>query len=284
MRLVRNIILVLVAAMLSGACSFLHDDQVVAKAEGRKLYKSQVVKYIPHGIPAEDSIALARQYIHAWAAELIMNAMADKQLTSREKDIKQEIEDYRSSLLKFRYEQHYIADRLDTVVTDDQIRAYYDCNASLFPLAVPLVKARYLRIPASSPMKDDLVKLLVSAEYEDLVALDSLSYTVADKYVNYGDNWIDIVNLSREFGMDYGTLIGAMEKQMIDITDEQGMNHIAYIMDYIPGGKTPPLEYCKDKIRDLIIGQRKYALSSTLERDLLDDAVKKGNFVIYDTD
>lgn len=266
------------------SCSFLHDDQVVARAEGKKLYKSEVVKYIPHGIPAEDSIALADQYIKAWAAELIMNAMADKQLTKKEKDVSRELEDYKSSLLKYRYEQRYIADRLDTTVTADQIESHYKSNPDLYVLAVPIVKARYMRLPKASSMKDDLVKLLPGKKDGDLVLLDSLSRTYADKYIDYGDEWIDIVALSREYGMDYGTLIGAMDGPVIDVIDEQGTDHIAYITDYMRGGSIAPIEYCRDKIREMIVSQRKYALSRALEQDLLDDALKKGNFVVYGTE
>jgi len=43
--------------------SFKHDDQVVAKADKHKLYKSELLKYIPKGISAEDSTKLAQQYI-----------------------------------------------------------------------------------------------------------------------------------------------------------------------------------------------------------------------------
>lgn len=272
------------AVLALGGCSFLHDDKLVAVAAGKKLYKSQVVKYIPHGLPEEDSLKLAGEYIHSWAAELIMNEMADKQLSKQEKDVTAELEDYRSSLLKYRYEQHYIADRLDTVVTPAQIKKHYEENPQLYSLEVPILKARYLRIPAQSPMRDDMVKLLTSGDSDKLVLLDSLSRTFADKYVNYGDKWLDIVTLAREYGMDYGELIGAMKDSRIDITDSQGTEHIAFVMDYIPGGKTAPLEYCTGKIRDVIVSQRKYALSSTLERELLDDARKKGNFTIYDAE
>lgn len=274
---------VLCAAVFT-SCSFLHDDQVVARAEGKKLYKSEVIKYIPHGLPAEDSMALADQYIRAWAAELIMNAMADKQLTKKEKDVSRELEDYKSSLLKYRYEQRYIADRLDTAVTDSQIENHYKSNPDLYVLSVPIVKARYLRLPKASSMKDDLVKLLPGKKDGDLEMLDSLSRTYADKYIDYGDEWIDIVALSREYGMDYGTLTGAMDRGFIDVTDEQGTEHIAYITDFMRGGSVAPIEFCREKIREMIVSQRKYALSRALEQDLLDDALKKGNFVVYETE
>lgn len=265
-------------------CGFLHDDKLVATAAGKKLYKSQVVKYIPRGLSEEDSLKLAGEYIQSWAAELIMNEMADKQLSKQEKDVTAELEDYRSSLLKYRYEQHYIADRLDTVVTAAQIKSHYEANPHLYSLEVPILKVRYLRIPAQSTMRDDMVKLLTSRDEEKVALLDSLSRTFADKYTDYGGKWTDIVTLAREYGMDYGELIAAMNDSRIDIVDSQGTEHISFVAEYIPGGRTAPLEYCTDKIREVIVSQRKYALSTTLERELLDDARKKGNFTIYDAE
>lgn len=277
-------LLCLAALLVLSGCSFLHDDKLVAVAAGKKLYKSQVVKYIPHGLPEEDSLKLAGEYIHSWAAELIMNEMADLQLSKQEKDVSAELEDYRSSLLKYRYEQHYIADRLDTVVTEDQIKSHYEAQPQLYALEVPILKVRYMRIPAQSSMRDDLVRMLTSSDADNLVLLDSLSRIYADKYSDFGGKWTDIVSLAREYGMDYGELIASMKDSRIDITDSQGIEHISFVTDYIPGGKTAPLEYCIDRIRNVIISQRRYVLSSTLERELLDDAKKKGNFTIYDAE
>lgn len=264
------------------SCAFIHDDRVVARLGDRKLYESQVLKFIPPGASPEDSMALARQYINAWAGELIMNEMADKQLSKKEKDVTKELEEYRTALLKYRYEQHYIEDRLDTVVTEDQIAAHYENNARLYTLDVPVVKGSYIRIPAGSPNKEMLKKMMSSNREEDRILLDSLSFTLADKYTRYSDKWIDIVVLARDFGMDYGTLLGARRGDFIELEDEQGMEHVAYVSGFIGSGKVPPLEYCTEKIKDVIIGQRKYVLSSTLEQDLLDDALKHGKFEIYD--
>lgn len=277
-------LLCLAVVLAFAGCSFLHDDKLVAVAAGKKLYKSQVVKYIPHGLSEKDSLKLAGEYIQSWAAELIMNEMADQQLSKQEKDVSAELEDYRSSLLKYRYEQHYIADRLDTVVTEGQIKGHYEAHPQIYTLEVPILKVRYMRIPAQSSMRDDLVKMLTSSDGDKLTLLDSLSRIYADKYSDFGGKWTDIVSLAREYGMDYGELIAAMKDSRIDMTDSQGMEHISFVTDYISGGNIAPLEYCTDKIRDVIISQRRYVLSSTLERELLDDAKKKGNFTIYDAE
>lgn len=266
------------------SCSFMHDDQAVARVGKTTLYKSEMDRYIPAGLPAADSIVLARQYIKAWASELIMNAMAEEQLSKDELDVTRELKDYRSSLLKYRYEQHYISDRLDTAVTQAQIEEHYKANPSLYTLSIPIAKARYLRIPKTSPMKDKLKKLMASDKEEDLYLLDSLSYSNADKFTRYGDRWVDMVTIARDYGTDYGTLIAAINDRYIVIEDEQGMEHITYLATYIHSGKVPPLDYCSDKIREVIVSQRKYQLSKTLEQDLLEDALEKGKFVIYEND
>lgn len=282
--MIRKRIILLFASLLAFAsCSFMHDDELVAQVNGKKLYRSELVKNIPSGLPSEDSLALARNYITAWASEQIINTMAAQQLSEEERDVSKEVEAYRNSLLRYRYEQRYIASKLDTSVSQSEVLAHYKANPGLYELSMPIAKARYLRIPKTSPMKDRLVKMLSSDREEDLYMLDSLSYSNATKYTRYGDAWVDMVTIARDFGTDYGTLIASMrDSSFIDIVDEQGMEHIAYLSTYIPSGKVPPLDYCSDKIKEVIVNQRKYLLSSNLEQDLLDDAKKKGNFIIYE--
>lgn len=279
----RNIVLALLCGILC-SCSLIHNDEVVARAAGRRLYRSEVVKFIPPGLPASDSLALARQYINAWAGELILTSMAQKQLSKSERDVSREIEDYRSSLLKYRYEQHYLRERLDTAVSDEQIEEHYRANIALYRLDVPIVKARYVRFPSSCPLRESIIERLSSDSEEDAVVLDSLSWSVVGKFTDYGGRWVDMVTLSRDFGMDYGTLIAAMRNALIDLVDEQGTENVAYVSAITPSGRPAPLEYCSERIRDAIISQRKHVLSSTLEQDLLNDALENGTFVIYDND
>ena len=47
--------------------------------------------------------------------------MAETELSKGEKDVSREIESYRRSLLKYRYEQKYVNQRLDTAVTEADI-------------------------------------------------------------------------------------------------------------------------------------------------------------------
>ena len=113
--------LLILLPLLLGSCnaisSLIHDDQVVAKVGDNKLYKSEVEGFIPNMIPASDSVRLAEQYINSWAMDLLYLDVAEKELSKSELDVATELESFRRSLLKYRYEQRYINDRLDTLVT-----------------------------------------------------------------------------------------------------------------------------------------------------------------------
>jgi hypothetical protein len=131
--------------------SFWSKGEVVAQVGSDKLYKSEIDALIPVGISPEDSSRLASQYITSWATDKVYLRIAEQQLSKTEKDVTAELEDYRKSLLKYRYEQLYVNERLDTAVSPEHIEEYYLSHKDKFILERPVVKARFLNISQESP-------------------------------------------------------------------------------------------------------------------------------------
>ena len=263
--------------------SLLHDDEVVAEVNGVKLYRAELDAVIPNGISAADSAALAMKYIDTWASDHVYLKIAEQQLSKSEKDVTKELEDYRKSLLKYRYEQLYVNERLDTTVTDEMVDEYYEAHADKFVLQRPIVRARYLNIVADSPVLKQLRKMMKSSEPNDLVEADSLAYSSALKFMTWNNDWIDAALLAGEFGRDYNSLLASMSGGWIEQKDTTGYLKLAYIPEMIAKGRQAPVDYCAPMIKDMIISARKQALISGLERDLLNDARENGNFTIYAT-
>ena len=254
---------------------------MVAEVGSEKLYRSDLDAIMPKGISQEDSVYLAKQYINTWAAELVFLGIAEEQLSKTEKDVTKELEDYRKSLLKYRYEQLYVNERLDTAVTDELVEEYYNSHQEKFILARPLVKARFLSISDESPAKDQIRKRMSSDEVEDLVEADSLAYSSAYKFTTWSDEWVDVTVLAREFPLDYESMLSQVRNRWIEKVDTLGVARLAYISDMMKKGEVAPIEYSAPVIRDIIISTRKQTLISTLEQDLLNDARENGKFVIY---
>jgi len=262
--------------------SIIHDDDVVARIGMKRLYRSQLKGYLPNGISGEDSVNLCMQYINSWAVENLIQDMAEEKLSKQEMDVSVELEDYRKSLIKYRYEQKYINERLDTLVTKAEIETYYKDHQDLFVLKLPVVKARFLDIMKESPNLELLRKKMASNDYEDLADVDSLAYSSALKYEDHSSEWIDMVSFARLFDTDYGTLLSRMRYDgYITIEDERGDVRIGFVLEIRRPGEIGPIEYCEERIKDIIITNRKHSLMSSLEQELLDDALDHENLIIF---
>ena len=105
----------LLIALLAVSCQMVHrvtdsaaelfGDAVVARVGDHRLMRSELAEYIPAGVSSEDSLGLAQQYIKAWAEELLFLDMAESRLSKEEQDVSKELEEYRRTLLKYRYEE-----------------------------------------------------------------------------------------------------------------------------------------------------------------------------------
>lgn len=260
---------------------FLHDGDVVARVGQHKLYLTEMETVIPNGLAPEDSARLAEQYIRSWATEQLYLDMASQQLSKSEKDVSMELEAYKNSLLRYRYEQRYVNERLDTTVTRAEIDSYYEEHGDLFVLDVPILKARFVDIMEDSPNYETIRRKMSSNKYEDIAEADSLAYSSALRYLDWSDSWVDAVTLAREFGIDYGTMLSRLSGSFVEIREDRGDVKLAYILETRRAGTPAPVEYCEDRIRDIIISTRKHQLLTTLEQDLLDNALSKDNLIIY---
>lgn len=284
MRLTVSFLLPLLLASCDAVSGLIHDGEAVARVGKHVLYRTGLDALMPSGLDAADSAEYSRRIINEWAADQLFMDMADTQLSKEEKDVTDELEVYRRSLLRYRYEQRYVNERLDTAVTMSEIEAYYESHPDMFKLDVPILKVRYLDIMQDSPNREVLRKKLSSEDYRDAELVDSLAYASAIKYLDSSEKWIDAVTLAREFDTDYATMLSRQKDSYIEMPQELGDVKIAYVIDYQRGGVTAPLDYCEDRIKNIILSSRKHAILSTLEQDLLEDAVAKEKLEIIESD
>lgn len=261
--------------------SIVHDDTVVARVGKHKLYGQELASHIPEELTGMDSTNLAIQYINSWASEMLFQDVAESQLSREDKDVTDELEAYRRSLLRFRYEQLYVSDRLDTIITEAQKIAFYQAHKDLFELERPVLKVRYLQIAKNHPKRAYLVKKMASNKSSDLMEVDSLAFQCAVKYFDSSDEWLDAAQLASEFGLDVKKMMALYTKPYItsDVASDPDLK-VAYVVNVQTKG-TAPVEFCDEKIRNYILSGRKRELLVGLERDLLNQALDKGKYEIY---
>jgi hypothetical protein len=260
---------------------FLHDDEIVAEVDDAILYKSDVEKMLPSGLSKEDSLYLAAKYIKSWASDQVFLSIAEEQLSKAEQDVTTELEAYRRALLRYRYEQLYINERLDTSVSEDKVQQYYNANKDKFVLDRPVVKVRFLSISSNSPLKDQIKKKMSSSESADVLEADSLAYIGAKKFQTWDGRWIDISTLAIEFGLDNSALLAKRKGRWIEAEDTTGVVCVAFIEDFKDKGEMAPIEYSTPIIKDMIVSVRKQDMINSLEQNLLEDARLNGKYKTY---
>lgn len=284
-RLLKHIVLALAMVAAVSGCKYfrdiIHNEPLAAKVGSHELTQDALLRAIPAGLSPEDSAAFVQQYIESWAREMLLLDMAEDGLSAEEKDVTTELENYRRTLLKHRYEQKYIAEHLDSLVSREEIEEYYAANREKFRLQNPVVKAYYFNI---SPRSRDLQTIrtgLDSAKPLQRELADSLMRTATMRFVDYSTAWVDAYVLAREFNTDVVTLLSSRKKEWIELPDGLGHDNVAYVIDYVPDGSYAPVDYCAKRIEDILLSARKHALSIEFDQKLLDDARENNQFIIY---
>lgn len=283
-----RIICIIIAALLVCSCT-LYDSvtkgEKVAQIGRAALYKTDLEKVIPKGINSADSAALAKQYIDSWAIKQLMLQKAEENLPKSERDVAQLLEDYRTQLLVFRYENKYVEERLDTIVSNKEREDYYNQHPDSFTGKNGVFRGRFVKMQNSSPNLQIMRKLAKSRETDDLEALEQLAYNSAYKYSNFNENWVDLNIVAKELGIPLEELQAKMARRegVVEITDTVYTN-LLQVFEYVQPGDVTPFEYNSEKIKEIIISRRKQELLSNLQRDILLDALNNNKIKISDED
>ena len=256
----------------------------IAKIHDQYLYLSDLQNVIPDDKSEEDSTLIAKNYINEWIKRQLLLNKAEENLDPETKDIQKQIENYRASLLIYRYQQQLIDQKLDTAVSEQEIKSYYEQNSSNFILDKNLAKVLYIKLAENSPNMEKVRDWYRSNDEEDQTRLKDYCYQYAEKFDDFNNEWIDFNTLIKNIPYSLKVSVGRFLKvrKFLEVKDnENSVYHFVRINDYQLKGNRAPLSYVEDRIRSIIINKRKHQLLEKLESDIYNEAMNHNEFVIY---
>ena len=256
------------------------DDMAVAKVGDKYLYFSDIRGIFPKDCSKEDSLTLARLYIDNWIKTRLLVQKAELNLSADELDVSDEIETYRSSLLIYKYEDHMLQEKLDTVVHDYEIRRYYESNIANFSVEEHVVRAVYVKLPKDAPELWNLRRWIASVREDDIQALTDYCRRYAVRYNFFDDDWVRWTQLEREFPQREAATRQMRLSNRIEQEDEDFF-YFVHIREKRAPGELAPLVFVSDKVKSIIMNQRKLKFISELQRDIYNDALAKKQFEIF---
>lgn len=258
---------------------YLVGDNVIARVGREDLTREDIAATLPAALTGEDSVAYVKAYVDKWFVRQLKIEEAAKLFESSEQDIEKLVEDYRQSLLTSRVDQHYIDQRMEKEVTDEQIAEYYNAHKSDFTLDRTLVKGRVLRFDAafrqSKKLKEQMKKALASAEAEKSFSdvCEKQGFELIDsraEWVNFSDFLAHLPVLAAE---DNEPLLDKLGVQ------EMKMGKDCYYFDFTSvcrKGNVAPLEVVADNIRRILLTRRRAEVIRTHEEEIFRTAEAEG--------
>lgn len=275
---------VLLLSVLNFSCTKLEkriSEQPIARVQDKVLLPSDIVGIVPAGLSEKDSLLILTSFTEKWIKKQLILQKAELNLTEVQKDVSRQIEEYRSSLLIFKYEQNLIKQKLDTIIYPEEIENYYTENSSNFILDNIIVKALFIKLPYDAPNLERIRAIYRLEDEESVQQLESYCYQYAVKYDYFNENWIMLNNILQE-------LPDAPENpewrlKYYDYIEQQDSlyRYFVHIRYYRLDSEVAPLEYVEDNIRSIILNKRKLKFIQNLENNIYNDALNKGQFIIY---
>ena len=191
--------IVVIFALLS--CNSNTDKEAempIAIAGEKQLKKSEYLKFNFLSNAVNDSLYISKKLIENWAKDELFYQEAKQKLLPEDLNVEEEVERYRKELINYRYEIKLIENNIDTIITKEEVQAYYDANRDNFILKDNIAKVNYFKIPLASKALDKIKKSIYSQNPKDKEVLKSLCLQYADNYFINDSTWLLLEDIKKE--------------------------------------------------------------------------------------
>ncbi len=278
----RNIILLIILlGFISCNSKNTLDNPIIAKVDDSYLYLNKIRELIPNNSSKEDSIRIAQNYVQQWISKQLLVSRAELNLTEEDQDVEEMVEDYRSSLIIHKYQQHLIEQKLDTIVSHTEIDKYYRDYPGNFLLNRNIVKAVYIKIPKPLPQAKKIKQIYKLKKDDDWDKLEDYCFQNATKFDNFSEQWIYSQTLLNQTPIKVSNEERFLRRNKYFETEDSTFHYLINIQDYKLKKEIAPLSFVSEDIRKIIINKRKIQFIKSMEESIYRDAESKNKFKIY---
>lgn len=274
--------IIFLAVIIVGCASDSADEPLASVGE-KVLYRSKVEEVLPKGISTEDSVSMSNDYIDKWIKQELLIQKADENLSAEQKDLREELEEYRNSLIIYKYKNELMKQRMDTVVTDEQIETYYNNNQSNFNLNYSIVKATFVMIPGELANPELVKELVADTSPEGLDELRDYCGQYAKKVNISADEWISFQALKKNFPAEVEDDARFLSRNQLYEMNDSNYYYLVSIHDYKLTNDLAPIDFVRNNIKNLILNQRKIRFLKEIEENIYTEGVRKKKFRKYET-
>jgi hypothetical protein len=275
-RLLKNLLIICALFLLWMSCG-RHEpgrsnEKPLARAFGSYLYPSDLEGMLSGTRSAADSERVVNAFIDNWIRNRAIAHKAELNLSEEEKNVQQQLDEYRNSLLIHRYETKLISERLDTIVTENQLTEYYDQNKNNFELKKNLVQISFVKIEETSPVLPQVKKLFRSSQPADKEKLTALCGRYANNSFLDDEVWLEFNEIIKELPIqNYDQEHFLRNNKFLEIK-EGNYIYLINIKAYRTRNSVSAIAFERDNIRAILLNKRKLELLKQMEIKVMKEA------------
>lgn len=271
--------------LLFGGCEQLlkskNDDRVLARVHKKSLYESNIATAIPRGLSPQDSVNAVQNVINNWVRQQLLLHEAEANLTESQKDFSKLLENYRNSLVIYEFESKIVRDRLDTIVSKQEIQDYYSANMTDFELKENILKANYVQIDAESKELRKLRNHWKKGDPADKTALRQYCRKNGLNYSFDNNEWVYFNDFITEVPIrTYNQEEFLKYNRNFEVRDSLSI-YFVEIKDFKIKESVAPLSLNENIIRNILLNRRKLELLQKTQDEIYEAGVKNNYFEIY---
>lgn len=279
----RTGIYILSGLLLLGSCSkntTTEQKGTLVKINERTLTKEDVLSVLPKKLSSADSLLWAESYIKQWVKDNLVYDVALQNLDDDNRaEIDRLVDSYRRSLVRYRYQEQLVHERLSANITDEEKRKFYDKNQDQFVLDHSLVKGLFLKIPIDAPNLDEVKKWYRSTSEASIEKIEKYSVQNALVYDYFYDKWVSFDEVVANIPIKVTNETEFLRTHSFVETADSSYCYLLNIEEYVAKGKIAPFEYANTQISDMLVNQRRVQFLKNFEEELYNDAIRDGNVV-----
>jgi hypothetical protein len=263
------------------ACNRLNNKQKnpIARVYSDYLYREDLAGIFPQHISEVDSTRIARKFIDTWIRNQLLLRMAETNLPEKEKNLDKQIADFRASLLIYKYQQHLLAQKLDSLITFQEIETYYENHSNNFNLDRPAISGIYIKVPLDAPNRDRLLAWFRSGN--DFAQIENYCSQYAVNYTFFYENWKYLDEILNE--LPPGSLGSASSLENLDHfrTSDSEYHYFLGIREYKPSRSPMPFSLASQNIKSIILNKRKIKFLNELEKNVFTEGLNKNAYQYF---
>ena len=274
---------VILLVLVTGCRDYLmkSDRMVVAECYGHKLYADDLDGVVPVGASQMDSLTRVNAFIDSWIRTQLLIHQAEINLPPEQLDFSQQLQDYRSSLTIYAYESQMIEQYLDTVVSEEEIAAYYEGHKENFQLRATMVKVDYVVLDENCKHVKEFKKVMSRRDTLIMSELDELVEQYAISSFLDVDVWVRLDDLLNTVPMEIYNAESFLRRNQFVSFEKDNLLYLVRFEDYLMEKNVSPIEIVGGKIKSIILLQREKELIQRMNAELYERAKKENVFEIY---